>query len=775
MTNVSEHTTPVLEGEIVNPPPQHHASTRSTQPASRQAARSLRERVAISTAPPAHIRQPLTALSVLLTAASLLHALNVPWLYVFAVCLVGTLVAFFVTAVRSYKVGWNACLAGMIGVFCCGWLTWVTATTPWTLTALTTLLVGISVIGGAYGYTRWKIDHPDVEQATAAAVAAQKATRSRHEFVPVLEEARVKNVDVAWDDRNDDRWMLGLSLGEGAPTFKMLRMACEEIEKAVARQLDLPITLGSVQLTESESRRPDRAILVIPSANYMERKITLDLKEFSGPRSIHDPVIPGVTLLGEPMEQVLPGTHGLLSGMTNHGKSMFLDSHTKDTVRCTDNVTFLVSGEKGLRFTRPWLTPWLAGETHRPPVDWIAIDIDEALMMLSDLYRTVASRQKCPGAGHAGWVSTPEHPQITVFIDEGTDFLDHQKKIKTHTGQNMTFSELVLKIFRLGRSEGITLVLSSQRNTNSLLGDKAGDIKSQILYRSLFRTQSSAELSNMFTGSTVGINAGDLPPGCYFGQLSKGKTDPTLAKGWFLTEDEIGFFAIEGAHYAGVLDKYTINHMEYYAGRWSRIGQRDILTNMCNGSLPDHVATFIGEPLSDNSSSKISTDSLTSNSGYGLGGSAIERLRNISSGKSKLGDESTEKGIRNTSDWIPNDAELKAMLATPAIDDADRLRHTTKHEDYGAPSPDCVKLLHTLHQTRILDTDNHDVAPDMVPVTMLIKIAAEQLGWGTGAAGGQRIASALKTVNIERKRVTKEKITSYSRTTMLDAYHRMNS
>lgn len=780
----------VIEGELVDASvdtrPLAAPPKRNTQTV---AYRGVRERLATARAPRAHVRQPMTAFSSLLAAASLLHAAGVYWGFVMAVCVAGTLAAALVTGFRTYKVGWYVILAGMIGGFATGWLTWTAATTPWSVPALTALLVGVSCLGSAYGYSRWKIDNAVQEQQIAEAVAAEKAERKRHEFVQVLLEAGVKDTDVAWDDRTDDRWMLGLALGKGAPTFKSLRMACEEIEKATARQLDLPITIGSIQLAEAESRRPDRAVLIIPTANYMERKIPVPLERLTGARSIYEPVDTGLNLLGDVMEQILPGTHGLISGMTNHGKSMFLDNHTKDTVRCPDAVTFLVSGEKGIRFTRPWLFPWLNGETHRPPVDWIAIDIDEALMMLSDLYRTVACRQKMPGAGHAGWRSTPEHPQIVVNIDEATDFLDHGKKIKTHTGQTMTFSDLVLKLFRLGRSEGITVLLSSQRNTNSLLGEKAGDIKSQILYRAMFRTQSSQELSNMFTGSTAGLNAGKLPPGCNFLQLSQGSGDPILAKSYFLTEEDIHHYARQGAEYSGVLDEYTAGHMEHYAGRWSRMGQQQILADMCNGAVPNHISAVLGtvqtiEPTSTPDTDFVTPEGPAGGDSYGLGGAAVDRLRKLASGEVQLGSE--KPAAEREPDWVPDNAFLEAMLNAPAIDETERNRPALTDTPTSQVAPkleeatdpqavvDCRELLTALHRARVLDTDANDAVPGMVPVSILLEVAAGALGWSNNSSGAQRVAAALGAVGIKRKRVTKQNVTSYPRDAMLEVYHQLH-
>jgi hypothetical protein len=76
-----------------------------------------------------------------------------------------------------------------------------------------------------------------------------------------------------------------------------------------------------------------------------------------------------------------------------------------------------------------------------------------------------------------------DDPQITILIDESPDLLINNKVKTTHKGERVTFSELVLKLVRLARSEAIQIIFLSQRGTATMIGPDGGDVKSQVVYR----------------------------------------------------------------------------------------------------------------------------------------------------------------------------------------------------------------------------------------------------------------------------------------------------
>jgi hypothetical protein len=179
--------------------------------------------------------------------------------------------------------------------------------------------------------------------------------------------------------------------------------------------------------------------------------------------------------------------HGMIIGFTDSGKSNTLNTIIKKGGQMVDTLIWVID-PKGGRMIRPWIQPLIDGKVQRPVLDWVATNGGPTTMGKTNTNGELVKLNKSPDEYHylldtaiaemnrrANLAlggekvhTSPDLPRIVVIIDEATDVLT-----------DPALFEKVLLIARKGRSEGIILLLASQRGTASMFG--SGDLRSQIL------------------------------------------------------------------------------------------------------------------------------------------------------------------------------------------------------------------------------------------------------------------------------------------------------
>lgn len=491
------------------------------------------------------------------------------------------------------------------------------AVSPWSPTAAGMLFGFAGILGPVYGLIRKHHTKKAVEEVQKRAEERKEYVRDKWE--QMISDAGFQDVEVdrAYNDEANG-WFHGtkefpsgvslqLVLGKKAPEFPAFVGGLSSLEKAAAGMPGCKIRSGSFQAHQPEGLA-NRVELTIPTGDILSRTIPAD--DSDTPLSIRDEIVVARAVDGTPIGvDMSANPHGLFTGMTDTGKSNFLNGHLRKATRCTDAVNLLLCGTaKARRLMRVWLRGWLKGEQEAPAPDWVAPTLDEAILMMCDVYRAIGQRQGLGGIDDIEdkWTVTDDHPRIILWMDEPNEYFESGRTFTGPDGNKHTFSTLYLEIIRLCRSEGISCMLTVQRATNQMLGMDGGAIKSQIGYRAGFRATGHIELNATFNTDTRGVALDQLPNGGLYMER-KGDPRPVLAKAEFNNSTSVDYAAKNHVKYTkqrsvvdgvpGQIDQGTADCMVNYSGRWSRDNQVRFFQSLY-GNQPQGSTMVADQPTS---------------------------------------------------------------------------------------------------------------------------------------------------------------------------------
>jgi hypothetical protein len=295
-------------------------------------------------------------------------------------------------------------------------------------------------------------------------------------------------------------------------------------------------TLGVSTANRLGTRGDGRPPKLTYPADYSPRSILqqIDLGEH------RDSSLAGVQLREDSM---------LVTGRKGGGKTNLLDVTTLGIGRCKDALPWHIDLNGG-GMSQFWLHPWLQGETDRPPIDWAASTPIEALFMVK-LALAIAKDRKSSyrtfkAQANAKLLPVSEHlPEIVIMIDEGAEAL----KPTNNDPITRQVRDGLEEIQRIGRNEGVNVVISSLRPT-------AGSISTDILNQSAIRLGmyglSAADLGHLYDWQR-GISMDDLPvKGTTF--ITTMPDAPRPMKAYFLEPEQIKQAAVAIAAYRPELD-----------------------------------------------------------------------------------------------------------------------------------------------------------------------------------------------------------------------------
>jgi S-DNA-T family DNA segregation ATPase FtsK/SpoIIIE len=163
--------------------------------------------------------------------------------------------------------------------------------------------------------------------------------------------------------------------------------------------------------------------------------------------SINQPVELGRFEDGDAVSIMLVSEHVLIAGTMGRGKSGVLNVFMAALSGCLDVVLWGIDMKRGLE-----LAPW------RPVLDRLATTEDAAYELLSAANRVLDARADLLAEGHQRkWQPTPEEPALVIAVDELAE-LD---------ADSMALLE---RLARMGRAEGIILIVVTQRPSADVLG-----------------------------------------------------------------------------------------------------------------------------------------------------------------------------------------------------------------------------------------------------------------------------------------------------------------
>lgn len=608
MTAPGQQATPENQRQAtppVGPPP---VAARHQSPQS--AVHPLRRLVGNAAAPNKAVRDTVTAVNATLAAGGLEHVAGVPWGYPAAL---GAVLA-SAGAVWGSRSHSDLVFGAAVGAGAGGWLALAAETTPWSVGNLAALAVASTGAGLWYGRTRRRSAKlAKFDKQMDAAMKAQAGTKEAQTgWQEIFAAAGCDGVVITSTtplDGGATGFRIRGRLTKPKFDYAALASSLGAIELTADERTDYPIRPGSIQLMRPKGATAGQFEITVPTIDIFGSKIPHPMNH--SPRSIEEAIEMATAADGSRIAVThKDSAHGIFSGMTDFGKTNFLNCHVFEWTRCTDAATWLMSGsDKSARLLKPLLRAWLKGEIPNPPIDRFAATEDEAMRMLWDARMGIRSRGQGKGIDDDSqkWAVTPDSPRIMIGIEEAGDFLTSDKKHKMPDGKRWTFGQLLLEVIRKARSEAINLVLLTQGGTMDLTGDYGSAIKKQILYRVAFHAQTHTETNACLSTDTSRVELGELDKGEIYVERA-GDKRPILALADYIDDGVMDQAARQHYQYAGEVDAETAAAMPFYRDRWTRPEQQEYLASLMGMSVENITATAedgsqqggaVDDPLSD--------------------------------------------------------------------------------------------------------------------------------------------------------------------------------
>ena len=375
------------------------------------------------------------------------------------------------------------------------WLLLAGTTSP--LSAVGWLLLGTAMFGGAYAVQHTATTRMEAE-TKAVAEAAEKAEtdeQTRSAWERILEQAGLKLRVI---ERRQTRagYVLAVGPAEGAKPVNLsaLRMAIPDLTAFAAAELagqEVTVREGDIRVEGTEAAHIH--LIHVGTAHVLSE--TIPFVPIEHPTTITDPIDPALYEDGTPLEIAFgssASTNGQIVGMTGSGKSVFTNSLIGKLGECVDVLVGVIASDKLVPLVYPWLRPWLAGETERPAIDFVAgQDPKRVMEMLAGVYRIMRERNAGLSTKSAH-TPTAQAPAIVLFVEEAGD-MPARKATVAIDGRTVGFSELLHLICKADRSAQISVILLDQNALYGSLGDYGSEIGRNTPFRVCLQTLSSSD------------------------------------------------------------------------------------------------------------------------------------------------------------------------------------------------------------------------------------------------------------------------------------------
>ena len=376
-----------------------------------------------------------------------------------------------------------------------GWMSWALATSAWAPDVLAAAVAGTLAAGLAApemaghesrvrGRRRQAEAAASEAQAKAAAAAARVAIATDWES-RLARVARVNGalVEAVQSWQSGAGYSMQVRLPQGGTTWKQLAGFAD----ALAADADLPHGCG-IEVAPGKTR----AVVVI-------RVATIDTTATSQPYPIHAGATSFTEALPLGMERhsriadaVFLEDPCIVVGRQGSGKTTCLQTINAGVVRSTDALNWHID-LNGSGMSLPWLAPWLAGETDRPVLDWVAPTVEEAELMIETAIamaegRKVIYQERMAAVDDDKLPIGPDVPAIVITLDEGAEAMGVNRGNKTLIG-------LLDKLVSIARAARIRLIVSALRATADIIPP---NVKAQAGVKIYVRPESEHEVAQLF-------------------------------------------------------------------------------------------------------------------------------------------------------------------------------------------------------------------------------------------------------------------------------------
>lgn len=353
----------------------------------------------------------------------------------------------------------------------------------------------------------------------------------------------------------------------------------EELSSVVirlARRLRLPT--GCVPEVE-EGELQGQVILRVPTLDDLSAKIQYPA-DYS-PLSIYDEHPLGIFGDQAIATDEMRESSKLIGGRKGGGKTNIEDVYAANLMRTTDALVWDIDLNGG-GMSAFWMLPYVLGEVDRPPIDWVAADPDEALLMSFVLLAIVRAR-KAQYAGRRARANSrllplsAELPAMVVRIDEVREVLGDSSPYPL-------LRDNILAAHRMGREAGVNFVIATLRPTGEMV---PVEVRKNSSTRICTRVEEDSELGYMFPQAGVKLRSRMLKSA---GEAFISRGDPDAAdtpvrrmKFFHLLPDRIREIVLATNELRPWLDDFSaaVGDMPFtiageelsavYSGRWDRL------------------------------------------------------------------------------------------------------------------------------------------------------------------------------------------------------------
>lgn len=365
-----------------------------------------------------------------------------------------------------------------------------------------------------------------------------------------------------WTDKDGNETGMGrtieILMPEGGSSWRRLASAAEDL----ASDADLPEGCG-IEIFSGASRR--RAIMKVQLKAVMleAQMVPLD----ASPLSFEEEFDIGPSRDGGLAMINIREFSAMLVGAKRTGKTNQLLAIITRLLRMP-NLRVWVIDFNGGGVALQWLRAWDAlGRPGRPPIDWVAADVDEAARMATAAVR-VAKARKVEYQDLMAQHDTDllplsaDIPGILIVTDEGAEVYANPK--------HLAASGPMKEVLRIAGASGVNQFNCFLRATADTTGDTI--IKSQSNVRIGMKMRNEEEMSYLL-GWRSGVTPQDMPDQGW-GALSTDESAPSqIFRGWRVTPTIIQWFVENTVQYRmnESLDEVSARAAgEVYETRWER-------------------------------------------------------------------------------------------------------------------------------------------------------------------------------------------------------------
>jgi hypothetical protein len=469
-----------------------------------------------------------------LAVAALAHQAHARVAAVAICATVTTLVAFFASdkwdrrSEVAYAITSGACWTG--------WITAVTyaGVTPWTLIPLAALAI-------AWGIPWYCHKRPREKHASAKIITEWDTWWQHHAPGWDLSGSRVTDVIL---DGGDVMQILVVQLWAGRQTTAQVQSAAGKIESALRGW----IRPGMLRV-RADKHDASKARILLRRENPLGKDVTWDPGLV--PATITRPAPLGRSESGQPVMAPLL-SNWFIIGASRSGKSNELSALLATITGCPDALTWLID-MKGGRAARPWL----------PAVDWLAVTIEEARVMLAAAAAEVSARAMNAYDGHEQLRPTPAVPALFVVVDE-------THEVTSDTRGDTTCARLLEPVASMGMGVAVYVIVVTQYGA-LCESVRTEQVRMNLLSRMCFRV-TKPEHGAFALSDWDRLNPARLEAQGEFYWQAGPEAGSEPGRGPHMPHDLVRQIAARnGAVPRRPLVLYASDHQEAYDMRWTRL------------------------------------------------------------------------------------------------------------------------------------------------------------------------------------------------------------